>query len=469
MSQSTPTQTPSRRRVQPVDTPGSARSTTSATDRGTLLDRVEELDLEVHDLRRRIAAERARRRPPRTAATLSLSYLDPSARDGGALKQVLADKLRALDDDALTALLTASSAALGRLVGGEVWVVEAGMVPSRSVGVEGTGSASDIDRRLRAGGVAGELSAARHASEVNGWLKDRQRRLGALLDALLSFSHLEIDTLSQTESSAARTRSIRMAGNIARLFPLDIAFDVVEHDTQSPQIHNLHLTLPAWLVTTLNTPRTLYTRLLAHNDLPAILLMLRTMVPLLALRRNLFSSLLETYTNLARDHVRAWEAQHRVDFTPFHPPSASTTAARKAPSKIDDALGRSLILPAAAETFTLANKAGASLDLRFSIRWNRFGHAYPHISATPHVPANLADANTSQFLQGFDAEFQHLLKVAVAQNGIVGLPDHDAEHDDELDPTTGRWGIAPAIHATVKAFFNLEHEEGSASSSMEQE
>ncbi|TKY90450.1 hypothetical protein EX895_000448 [Sporisorium graminicola] len=507
MSQSTPTRSPSRRRVLPVETPGSARSTTSNTDRSTLVERVEELDLEVHDLRRQIAAERARRRTSAStstrtaAATLSLSYMDPSGRRGaGQLKQVLAEKLRDMDDDALTALLTASSAALGKLISGsgedegeadgKVWMVmDAALVPSKSVGVEGTGSGSDIDRRFYNGksrtGIAEELSATRHAANINSWLKDRQRRLTSLVDGLVQFSHLEIDSLSQTEPSsgaatASRTRSIRIAGNIARLFPIDISLDVVEDElpasSQSPQIRDLQLTLPPWLVTALDTPHKLYSKLLARNDLPAILLMLRTMVPLLSLRRNLFSSLLETYTDLARDHVRSWEAQNRLDFTPFHPPSSSssstttTTASRKS-AKIDEALGKSLILPVASETFMLTNKARASLELHFAIRWNRFGHAYPHLTATPHVPANLADATTTAFLQDFQAEFHHLLKVAVAQNAIVGLPDHEAEHehDEQLHPSVGRWGIAPAIHATIKAFFSLHQEDASASSSMEQE
>lgn len=396
---------------------------------------------------------------------------------------MLAEKLREMDDDALTALLTASSVALGKLISGKgkeegegVWMVmDAGFVPSKSVGMEGTGSGSEIDRRLLDDGkgpIADELSATRHAAHINSFLTDRQRRLSSLLDSLLHFSHLDIESLSQ-EPSSSTTRSIRITGNIARLFPLNIAFDVVEDDpssTHSPQIQNLHLTLPPWLVTTLSTPHKLYTKLLARNDLPAILLMLRTMVPLLSLRRNLFSSLMETYTDLARDHVRSWENQYRVDFTPFHPPStASTTTTTRKTAKIGESLGKSLILPAAGETFKLKNKSGASLDLRFSIRWNRYGHAYPDISATPHVPANLTDATSRAFLAQFENEFQHLLKVAVAQNGIVGLPDHDAEQDEELDPTVGRWGIAAAIHATIKAFFNLEQEEGSGSSSMEQE
>lgn len=80
-------------------------------------------------------------------------------------------------------------------------------------------------------------------------------------------------------------------------------------------------------------------------------------------------------------------------------------------------------------------------------------------------------ATTTAFLRDFQAEFHHLLKVAVAQNAIVGLPDHDAEHehDEQLHPSVGRWGIAPAIHATIKAFFSLHQEDASASSSMEQE
>lgn len=507
MSQSTPTQTPSRRRALPIETPGSARSTTSATDRSTLLDRVEELDLEVHDLRRQIAAERQRRRPPSSsssssstsATSLSLRYIDPT-RDAERLKQVISEKLREMDDDALTALLTASSVALGRLVAGKqgeeeagataLVVMDAGLIPSKSVGVEGTGSGSDLDRRLAAssGSLASQLSATRHAHNINSFLKDRSSRLTSLLDSLVKFSHLDIDSLDQTETGSKQSRTIRLSGNFARLFAISVKFDVVEEAaTSSPQIQRLQVTIPDWLRETLDGSNRLYSKLLDRNDLPAILMMLRTMVPLLSLRRNLFTSLMESYTDLARDHVRSWESQHGVDFTPFHPtpPSSSTTSAgsssssgnaagtRKPPAKnLDESIARSLIHPQAAQTFTLRNKSSASLTLVFTIRWNRFGHAFPDISATPHVPDSKLDATSRAFLQGFQAEFGHLLRTAIAQNGIVGLADKDDDDDDdeeEQDAMVGRWGVNAAIHATVKAFFRIQDDESAESAESDQE
>ena len=477
MSQSTPLTTPSRRRApaSAVSTPASvARSTTSATSHTTLIDRIEELDLEIHDLRRLITLERSRLRPTSTASTttasstLSLSFLDPSGRSAVELRQVLAEKLAELDDDALAALLTASSMALSKLAGGETAILGVGreLIPSKSVGVEGVGSGSDLDRRLaiQADGVA----AVKHAMQINTWLKDRQRRLTALVESLGVFSLLDIDTLSTDNRDGAR-RSVRIAGSVASLFTVDIRFDV--DGEVSPQVRDLQVQLPDWLTRTLNEPHRLFSKLLARNDLPALLLMLRTMIPLISLRRNLFSSLMETYTHLARDHVRNWESSHGVDFTPYHPPSSTTTAtARRANAKVDQALAKSLIDREASEVFTLTNKRGASLELRFAIRWNRYGHAYPDISAVPNVPASLTDGTARAFLAGFGDEFQHLLRVALAQNGIVALPDHDAEQDDELDPIVGRWGIGPAIHATVKAFFGLQQEdEQEEGSSVEQE
>lgn len=491
MSKSTPTATPSRRRgTLPIETPGSARSISSATDRSTLVVRVEELDLEVHDLKRQIAAERQRRRDSSlgastsasAGASLSLQYIDPS-RDAGRVKQVLAEKLKQMDDDALTALLTASSAALGRLFvdqehaveGDSAWLVmDAGMVPSKSVGIEGTGSGSDIDRRLSQNetGVAHQLSAARHANSVHSFLKDRQARLNPLLDALTKFSHLDIDQLDQTSSTqtqdaGGRRRTIRMSGNFARLFAIGISFHVVEDSSDSsPQIQQLQLDLPDWLKRTLDAPNRLYTKLLKRNDLPAILLMLRTMVPLCSLRRNLFTSLMESYTDLARDHVRSWERENGIEFTPYHPPATTTTSKPSSMRKfsarnIDENIAISLIRPSAAESFTLTNKSSASLTISFTIGWNRFGHAFPHITAKPHVPASKLDSTSRAFLTGFESEFTHLLRVAIAQNAIIGLPDKDEDEEDQIEPGVGRWGINAAIHATIRAFFKIQDDAAS--------
>ncbi len=388
--------------------------------------------------------------------------------------------------------------------------VDGSLIPSKSVGVEGTGSGSDIDRRLRlqlesfttqtnkdknrretAEGLDKELSRVRHATSINEWLNDRQRRSTALIQGLVAFSHLEIDSLEQSDRNfqtrdrdgdgGSRSRNVHIKGNIARLFAIDIRFDVIEEDThpssglgsgggRSPEIRNLQLKLPSWLESTLNSQHSLYTRLLKRNDLPSILLMLRTMIPLLSLRRNLYTSLMETYTDLVRDHVRAWERENGVDFAPWHPPSSTSSSSSglalgsskrsTQSSGVDEKLARSLII-SSAETLTLTNRKGSSLTLTFTIVWNRFGHASPEINAVPTVPSEFKHATSTAFLQTFEQEFQHLLKVAVAQDGIVGLPDHDDEHDDEPDPVVGRFGVMPAIHATIKAFFGLDAAESS--------
>ncbi len=449
MSQ-TPTQTPSRRRA-PVDTPGSVRSNTSTSDRSVLLERTEELELEIDELRRAIAAERERRRS--TQRQLEKQRAADATRDE--VRTTLLEKLRQMDDDALTALLGASVHSLARVIAGAdsaSWTaVDAGLVPSKSVGVEGTGSGADIDRRIalsQSAGVENELHRTRHAASVNTWLLDRQRRSNALVQSLAQFSYLDIDTLDQ--GSSGEGRSVHLAGSFARLFPIDIRFDI-DDSGSSPAVQRLAIDIPSWLSTTLNTPHTLFSRLVKRNDLPAILLMLRTMVPLLALRRNMFTSLMESYTDLVRSHIRAWESAHGVDFAPWYPPG---TSRKRASSRVDESLGRSLIA-ADAETLVLQNTHGASLTLRFRIVWNRYGHAVPQLDAEPNVPGRLMDETASAFLQQFGDEFKHLCKVAVQQDGIVGWGD------EEQDQAVGRWGLMPALHATVAAFFRLATDEAS--------
>lgn len=461
---STPTTTPRRQRPQGSrpTTPGSA-NTSASFDRSTILDRIEELDLEVHDLRRQIKALRSSRRSTFASSStpsLALQYFDPSGRTVGEIKEVLKVKLRELDDSALTALLTASTEGLREFVSGGN---KAGLVgPSKSVGIEGTGSGAEIDRRIKGEGVKEGVEEKRHALSVNAWLKDRERRSSALLSSLASFSHFEMESLTQTQSSSGN-RSVRFSGTMARLFGVEVKFNVVEDPALSPRIENLQLTLPDYVREALNTPHRLYDRLLRRNDLPAILLMLRTMIPLISLRRNLFTSLMETFTDLVRDHVRSWEREHGVDFAPWHPSSSSRTRTTKS---TDEALARSLILPSAADSLVLKNKRGASLLIRFVIQWNRFGHASPHITAHADVPRNLLHATSTAFLKGFSEEFEHLIKTAIARDGIIGLPDREEEDEEgeEVEAVVGRWGVMPALNATVRAFFGLGGEEGESGS-----
>ena len=388
------------------------------------------------------------------------------------MKQVLLDKLRQLDDEALTRLLTASTAGLARFIAGKQegrvggWV-EAAFVPSKSVGIEGSGSASDIDRRLASGKVQEEVAQERHEQAVHAWLVDRQRRTTALLEGLLQFSLLDIDSLRTDTRDHAR--KIHLSGTFARLFPLELQFDVHEDSSSaslSPEVRNLEVKLPPWLTRTLDGPHGLFRRLVGRNDVPAVLLMLRTMVPLVSLRRNVFTSLMESYTDLVRDHVRAWEQSTGVDFAPYHPHTRGTR--KRTGLKVDEALARSLIDPHHAETLILRNKRGATLTLHFTIGWNRYGHAHPNITATPAIPATARDPTTTAFIETFEAEVSHLLKVAIAQDGLIGLPDND-EEQDETDAETGRWGIMPALHALIRAFFALHDADPSDESSLEPE
>ncbi|SNX81485.1 uncharacterized protein MEPE_00190 [Melanopsichium pennsylvanicum] len=565
--------TPRSRRGVPPETPGSARSNTSfastTIDRATLEDRIEDLELETHDLKRQIAAERERRRSKSTflllqqqqeqeqhqqqyastssSAALSLSYMDPMGKDANGIKQVLLSRLKKMDDEALTRLLTASSDGLVGFIAsakssnGENFadadneagegltvysVLDASLVPSKSVGVEGLGSASDIDRRLLdynsgktsssskgmtggggGGGIAGEVGAVRHAKNVNAFLKDREKRTNALLESLLHFTYFDLQELDQTNSpwtsrhdgdENGRTRHIRINGNMARLFTVTINFDVVEHEStsssspssssatsivgSSPQIHNLRVDMPTWLSEIFDSRHRLYSKLVQRNDLPGIFLMLRTMIPLISLRRNLFTSLMESYTDLVRDHVRNWERENGLDFAPYHPPnsnygttSSSSTFRKKTASTDDESLARSLILPEQAESLILTNKNKASLTIRFAIMWNRFGHAIPSITAIPWIPEALLNPTVQTFLDGFQDEFQHLIKTALAQDGMIGLPDQDQDDEDEdedgLDGIVGRFGILPGLHAVIKAFFGLENNHLSIEqdSSLEQE
>jgi hypothetical protein len=296
---------------------------------------------------------------------------------------------------------------------------------------------------------------------VNSWLRDRQKRTGALVNGLEQFTHLELESVVQSETDADRVRGgagrrhVHIRGTMARLFAVDVEFDVVEGvagaGAASPEISHLRVGLPAWLEDTLNGERNHLARLVRRNDLPAVLLTLRTLVTLAAVRRNTFAALMERYTALARAHVRAWEAASRVAFQPWHPRARSRTSAP------DDLLARSLLLPSHAQTLTLRNHNDAALTIHFRIHFNRFGHATPELSLQPHVPDHLITPAAAPFLTSLDSHFQHLLKVAVSQkDGLVQLPDTDT--DAETDDAAGKFGVLPPLHATIQAFFGLQRQ-----------
>lgn len=106
-------------------------------------------------------------------------------------------------------------------------------------------------------------------------------------------------------------------------------------------------------------------------NLPALLLSVRTLLPMAMTRLRLFQSIVSTYGDLAQASVRRSPARRQVleggD-------SASMLAA--------------LVDPASMETLTLQNKRGARLDITFAIRFNQWGHARPDVTVHPVLPAS---------------------------------------------------------------------------------
>ncbi|PWZ02865.1 hypothetical protein BCV70DRAFT_197125 [Testicularia cyperi] len=494
MSQSTPTATPLRRQ-RAVDTPGSARSTLSAstsTDRATLVDRIDDLELSIRDLKRQINAERERRstasqrqleKRRAISGSDSASSLSSFGLTEAEVRERVLEKLREMDDDALSALLTASTQNLARFIIGSdtssLLTINPMLIPSKSVGIEGVGSGSDIDRRLRSafalpskrerdrmqqeGGDPRAVQKAAHARSINEWLLDRQKRTEALVRSLSQFTYLEIESLTQTDKSVGRrgggregneltesaTRTVRIKANMARLFPLEIGFDITDDASLgSPQITRLSVDLPTWLESALNEGSNHLARLIRRNDLPAVLLTLRTLIPMISLRRTLFTTLMQQYTDLARTSVLSWEEEHKTQFQPWSPDSRQRPSAKK----VDDVVARSLIVPSASETFILQNSRKASLSIVFRISFNRFGHAVPNITLQPSIPRNLRTPTIDALLDTFEQEFQHLLATSLGPPGIIHLPDLD---DDSPNPLVGKFGLLPPISAVIHAFFGI--------------
>lgn len=106
--------------------------------------------------------------------------------------------------------------------------------------------------------------------------------------------------------------------------------------------------------------------LINDRNLPAVLLSIRTLLPMAKTRLRLFQSVATVYPSLIQLETRmqaALEAKHTKT-------SALST----------------LVDPLVMELLSLQNAKGAQLDVKFAIGFNRWGHAIPTITVKPSLP-----------------------------------------------------------------------------------
>lgn len=105
------------------------------------------------------------------------------------------------------------------------------------------------------------------------------------------------------------------------------------------------------------------------RNLPAILLSIRTLVPLARTRLHLFQSIHAAFPDLCQEHMKRNKTLHT------------------ALSQLDDLSLSSNVLVdlAVMERLILQSDNGSKLEIYFQIRFNQWGHALPHISIQPHI------------------------------------------------------------------------------------
>lgn len=158
-------------------------------------------------------------------------------------------------------------------------------------------------------------------------------------------------------------------------------------------------------------------------NLPALLLAIRTIVPLAHMRYRFFVSIAELYPDLAQAHIRHLESE---GVTLNESNVSHESLSGNTPLSI-------LVNPNVMETFVLRNSVGAQLSVRFHIEFNQFGHASPRLAVTPFVPPNLiANDSVAQLLDELPTKFTHLC----------------AHRPNYIDSRT-------ALAATIDAFFAL--------------
>ncbi|EPQ32338.1 uncharacterized protein PFL1_00534 [Pseudozyma flocculosa PF-1] len=393
------------------------------------------------------------------------------------------------------------------------------LVPSKSVGIEGLGSGGEIDRRLAKveggdaatrkrkrpplgiqvvrGGpdqddederdvpgsdtVVEARQRAKQALWMNDWLEGRKVLNQRLLSHLADFTYLDISTLTQRTKPPSRAeaetdttiRSVHLTGTLSDLCDLTLRYDVHEPASpsssssvdgtlaslasRSPQMRNLSLDMPPALRHALSANNHL-ARTLRQANLPALMLSLRTLLPLARLRQALYSNLAQRYPHLVPSSARngkLWSPPPPVD-------GGDGSGKNKDKIRVQDAdvLAR-LVDPGRAEQLVFTNARKASLELTFAITFTRHGHAYPSILLVPSLPAPLSSSTSTQtqtLLDSFAQRFQHLLSYLTspqrrrdAAASLAANNDNDQEAAQQQ-----RVGIQAAIVAVVDAFFAIE-------------
>lgn len=211
---------------------------------------------------------------------------------------------------------------------------------------------------------------------------------------------------TQLDLQAITTRAVRGTRRLSLscVFgssSLDVRFDVTD-----ARMANLEIKLPTHLEAALGSAH--LARIRANADLPALLLSLRTMAPLLAVRRDLFAHLASRYPRLVAQPPPAPEEQDQDHNALFQ-----------------------------LNTLSLANDTRASLAVRFDIRFNRYGHARPALDLLVAGPPASSDI-APQIPSTFRRTLRYLIE------------KHASPHDAQHMP-----GPTAALTAIIDAFFRL--------------
>lgn len=118
-----------------------------------------------------------------------------------------------------------------------------------------------------------------------------------------------------------------------------------------------------------------HSRYVDKVNLPALLLAIRTLIPLAQLRYRFFASIAMLYPNLARNHIEHLAARGITLTGQKRQGSAGPSVPSLA----------TLIDPDTMGSLQLQSDRGATLDVLFAIEFNQWGHARPHLSVAPTI------------------------------------------------------------------------------------
>ncbi|PWN49310.1 hypothetical protein IE53DRAFT_388500 [Violaceomyces palustris] len=459
---------PTRARAAPGD---KASTSSTPTDRVSLVTTFRSLEREIRELRDQVSRERSERK----------ALVDQVGKKGKgkSLDEEETSKLESflagLDDDAITSLLMAPSSTLVNILGGRGSTLTALRdqqihIPALSAGIEGTGTGLEIDLGLNHAGRGRKRKRNREtreagrepdydrpgpdpttsqdqlgvAAEVNqkewirNWLRSRKERTGSLLDHLASFTDFEMDEASWDQSHPLGSVVVR--GKVLGLEGCKLTFDVEQQGggsgqgqtRDSPRLSNLRADLPREIKEALLVGGHLE-RLLAKSDLPALMISIRTLLPLAKSRRLLFHSLSMKYSKLCRTWIDALSSEGvRI---------SETTSNLVAGGKDSNArvIPKGMLDPHFAEELRFENDKGAELSLRFAVGFDRFGNASVELDMIPNLPSSVKrDPNAKQILSEFSSKFKRLVR-------------------NSSGPSNMSSNLFRSICLVVDSFYGLEH------------